>query len=149
MEPPITPSTPSTPVSPFNPGRPRSPGGASRRPLLIGCGAILLLLGIAAVLLVAKQAEFVGWIFQKLEGQILAKLPDDITPEERQRLDQAFDSAATAIGSGAADPAKADQLNSVLMDLAQGGRQITREEVLELTTALEEIAGKKQEEPGV
>ena len=147
MEPPIP---PSTPASPFNPGRPSSAGGASRaRPLLIGCGALLVLLGIAAVVLVAKRAEFVGWMFQKLEAQILAKLPEDVTPGERQRLDQAFDAAAAAIGSGTADPTKADQLNSVLLDLAQGGRQISREDVLKLTRALEEVAGKKQAEPDV
>jgi hypothetical protein len=147
MEPPIP---PSTPASPFHPGRPRSAGGGSgKRPLLIGCGALLLLLGIAAVVLVAKRAEVVGWMFQKLEAQILAKLPEDITPEERQRLDQAFDDAAQAIGSGAADQAEADQLNSVLLETAQGGRQITREDVLKLTQALEEVAGKKSPEPDV
>ena len=142
------PTPPTTPVSPFNPGKPISPGGGSsgKRPLLIGCGALLVLLGIAAVVLVAKRAELVGWMFQKLEAQILAKLPEDVTPDERQRLDQAFDSAATAIGSGAADQSKADQLNSVLLDLAQGGRQITREDVLKLTRALEEVAGKNQAE---
>jgi hypothetical protein len=147
MEPPI-PS--STPPAPFHPGRPRSAGGASaRRPLLIGCGALLLLLGIAAVVLVAKRAQVVGWMFQKLEAQILAKLPEDVTPEERQRLDQAFDDAAQAIGSGAADQTEADQLNSVLLETAQGGRQITREDVLKLTVALEEVAGKKSPEPDV
>ncbi len=144
MEPPIQ---PSTPPSPFHPGRPRSAGGASgKRPLLIGCGALLVLLGIAAVILVAKRAEFVGWMFQKLEAQILAKLPEDVTPEERQRLDQAFDDAAQAIGSGTADQAEADQLNAVLLELAQGGRQIAREDVLKLTRALEEVAGKKSPE---
>ena len=145
------PTPPSTPVSPFNPGKPIPPGGGAsgKRPLLIGCGALLLLLGIAAVVLVAKRGELVGWMFQKLEAQILAKLPEDVTPEERQRLDQAFDSAAEAIGSGVTDPSKAEQLNAALLDLAQGGRQITREDVLKLTTALEEVAGKNQAEPNV
>jgi hypothetical protein len=117
--------------------------------LLIGCGALLVLLGIAAVALVAKRAEFMGWMFDKLEAQVVAKLPEDVTPEERQRLDQAFDAAADAIGSGKADPAKAEQLNPVLLDVAQGGRKITREDVLKLTRALEEVAGKKQAEPDV
>ncbi|HEX6862399.1 MAG TPA: hypothetical protein VF414_06275, partial [Thermoanaerobaculia bacterium] len=133
MEPP---TPPSTPASPFHPGQPRSAGGASRaRPLLIGCGALLVLLGIAAVILVAKRADLVGWLYQKLEAQIVAKLPEDVTPEERQRLSRAFDAAAAAIGAGTADQAKADQLNAVLLEFAQGGRQITREDVLELTRA--------------
>lgn len=148
----MEPSTPpTTPASPFNPGRPRptGTGGSGKRPLLIGCGALLVLLGIAAVLLVAKRVEFMGWMFSKLEGQILAKLPEEVTPEERQRLGQAFDDAAEAISAGTADPSKADQLNSVLLDLAQGGRRITREDALKLTQALEEVAGKKSPEPDV
>jgi hypothetical protein len=147
MEPP---TPPSTPASPFNPGRPSSPGGAARaRPLLIGCGALLVLLGIAAVVLVAKRSEFVGWMFQKLEAQILAKLPEDVTPQERQRLDHAFDGAAEVMGSGTPDPAKAERLNAVLLELAQAGRRITREDVLKLTRALEEVAGKREPEPDV
>lgn len=146
MEPP---TPPTTPVSPFNPGRSHPAGGSGKRPLLIGCGVLLVLLGIAAVVLVAKRAEFVGWMFAKLEAQILAKLPEDVTPAERQRLDRAFDSAAEAIGAGTADQAKADQLNSVLLEFAQGGRQITREDVLELTRALEDVAGKNQAEEDV
>jgi hypothetical protein len=141
---------PSTPASPFHPGQPRAAGGPSRaKPLLIGCGVLLVLLGIAAVLLVAKRAQLVGWMFHKLETQILAKLPDDVTPAERQRLSRAFDDAEEVMGSGTPDPAKAEQLNAVLLDLAQGGRQITREDVLKLTRALEEVAGKKSPEPDV
>lgn len=140
---------PSIPASPFHPGRPRPAGGSGKRPLLIGCGALLVLLGIAAVILVAKRAELVGWLYQKLETQILAKLPDDVTAEERQRLGRAFDSAAESIGAGTADLAKADQVNSELLELAQAGRQITREDVLELTRTLEEVAGKNQAEPDV
>ena len=146
MEPP---TPPSTPPSPFNPGQPRKAGGSGKRPLLIGCGAILVLLGIAAIVLMAKRAELVGWMFQKLEAQILAKLPPDVTKDERQRLDDAFDAAAEVMGSGTPDPAKAEQLNAVLLDLAQAGRPITREDVLKLTRALEEVAGKKSPEPDV
>jgi hypothetical protein len=147
MEPP---TPPSTPASPFHPGRPRSAGGASRaRPLLIGCGALLVLLGIAAVILVAKRADLVGWLYQKLEAQIVAKLPEDVTPEERQRLVQAFDAAAETIGSGTPDLAKADQLNSELLELSQADRKITREDVLKLTRDLEDVAGKNQAEPDV
>ncbi|MFL6293286.1 MAG: hypothetical protein ACJ759_20520 [Thermoanaerobaculia bacterium] len=146
MEPP---TPPPTPPSPFSPGQPRTAGGSGKRPLLIGCGAILILLGIAAVVLIAKRAELVGWMFQKLEGQILAKLPPDVTPDERQRLDHAFDAAADAIGAGTADQAKAEQLNSVLLEFAQAGRKITREDVLKLTRALEEVAGKKAPAPDV
>ena len=147
MQPPPPPTAPS----PFNPGQPRPAGGGGSRkkPLLIGCAVVLVLLGAAVLLLVAKLPEFVGWMFGRLEEQILAKLPEDVTLEERGRLDRAFDSAAEAIGTGRADQAKAEELNSVLMDFARAGRQITRKDVLELTQALEEVAGKNQAEPDV
>jgi hypothetical protein len=132
------------PPSPFDPGRTRSSGGPSRsRPLLIGCGVVLLLLGIAAVVLVVKMPDLVGWIFHRLEQQVLAKLPPDVTPEERQRLDAAFDDAARAIGESKVDPAQAQELNTVLMEMGQPGRKITREDALKLLETLEEVAGKK------
>lgn len=147
MEPP---KAPSTPAAPFHPGQPR-PGGPSRtsrtRPLLIGCGALLILLGIGAVVLIVKLPAFVDWMFHTLEGQVLAKLPPDTTPEERARLDKAFDAAADAIGNRRANQAKAEELNGVLMDFARAGRKITREDVRKLTQALEETAGKKPSPP--
>jgi hypothetical protein len=133
----------STPPAPFHPGQPRRGGPSRTRPLLIGCGAILVLLGIGAVVLIVKLPELVDWMFHQLEGQILAKLPPDVSPEERQRLGKAFDDAATAIGERRANQAKAEELNAVLMDFARAGRKITRPDVLRLTRALEETAGKR------
>lgn len=133
---------PSTPASPFHPGQPRTPGGPSRtRPLLIGCGALLVLLGIAAIVLVVKMPDLVQWVFHRLEQQVLAQLPPDLTPEERQRLDHAFDAAAEAIGENKADPNKAQALNAQLMEFGRPGRRITREDALKLLRALEETAG--------
>jgi hypothetical protein len=134
------------PPSPFDPGRlgqPRTGGGPSRmRPLLIGCGVIFILLGIAAVILMAKLPELVGWVFQRLEIQVMAKLPPDVTPEERQRLDVAFDEAARAVGENKADPNKAQELNSVLMELGQPNRPLNHDDILKLLKILEEVAGK-------
>lgn len=136
---------PSTPASPFNPGQPRQPGaggGPSRtRPLLIGCGAVLILLGIAAVVLVIKMPDLVQWVFHRLEQQVLAQLPPDLTPEERERLDRAFDAAAEAIGQNKADPNKAQALNAQLLEFGRPGRRTTREDALKLLKALEETAG--------
>jgi len=108
---------------------------------------VLLLLGIAAVVLVVKMPDLVGWIFHRLEQQVLAKLPPDVTPEERQRLDAAFDDAARAIGESKVDPAQAQELNTVLMEMGQPGRKITREDALKLLGTLEEVAGKKPPAP--
>lgn len=133
---------PSTPASPFQPGSPRTGGGPSRtRPLLIGCGALLVLLGIAAVVLVVKMPDLVQWVFHRLEQQVMAQLPPDLTPEERERLDRAFDAAAEAIGQNKADPNKAQALNTQLMEFGRPGRRISREDALKLLQALEDTAG--------
>lgn len=143
---------PSTPASPFHPGQPGplgTGGGPSRtRPLLIGCGAVLVLLGIAAVVLVVKMPDLVEWVFHRLEQQVLAQLPPDVTPEERARLDRAFDAAAEAIGTNKADPNKAQALNTQLLEYGRPGRRLTRQDVLELITALEETAGIRPASPG-
>jgi len=135
------------PAAPFHPGQPRRAGPSRTRPLLIGCGAILVLLGIGSIVLVVKLPELVDWMFHQLESKVMAKLPPDITAEERRRLDAAFDAAADAIGERRANQAKADEPNAVLMDFARAGRKITREDVLKLTQALEETAGGQPKPP--
>ncbi len=139
---------PTNPPSPFDPGRhagqPRPERGPSKtRPLLIGCGAVFILLGIATVILITKLPELSGWVFQQLEQKVMAKLPPDVTPEERQRLDVAFDDAARAVGEGKTDPEKVQELNSMLMEMGQPGRILIHEDILRLTHDLEEVAGKK------
>ncbi|MES1242449.1 MAG: hypothetical protein ABUT39_12600 [Acidobacteriota bacterium] len=136
------------PPSPFDPGRlerrqPKPEGGPSRtRPLLIGCGAVFVLLGIATVILIVKLPELSGWVFQQLELKVMEKLPPDVTPEERQRLDVAFDDAARAVGQGKTDPEKVQELNTMLMEMGQPGRILTHDDILKLTHDLEEVAGK-------
>lgn len=134
------------PPSPFDPGRhagPKPERGPSRtRPLLIGCGAVFVLLGIATVILIVKLPELSGWVFQQLEQKVMVKLPPDVTPEERQRLDTAFDDAARAVGGGKANPDKVQELNTMLMEMGQPGRILTHDDIVRLTRDLEEVAGK-------
>jgi hypothetical protein len=137
---------PTTP-SPFDPsrlGQRRSGGGPSRtRPLLIGCGALLILLGIVVVILIVKLPDLSGWVFQRMEEQVTAKLPPETTPEERQRLDVAFDAAGRAVGQGKTDPRKVQELNLMLREMGQPGRTLTHDDVTRMLKSLEEVAGKK------
>ena len=137
------------PPSPFDPdrlgrsGQPRPEGGPSRtRPLLIGCGAVFVLLGIATVILITKLPELSGWVFQQLEQKVMVKLPPDVTPEERQRLDAAFEGAARAVGEGKTDPEKVQDLNSLLMEMGQPVLILTHHDIIKLTHDLEVVAGK-------
>jgi hypothetical protein len=131
------------PPSPFQPGAPRSGGGCSK-PALLGCGAVLVLLGIAAVVFIFKAPTMLRWVFDKVEAQVLAQAAPDVTAEEKARLQQAFDAAAQAVASDKADPIKAQKLNSGLMEVGQPGRRASKEDVRRLTEALEDLAGKEK-----
>ena len=141
MEPPSS-SYPPPPPSPFSPTGPAPaprPSGCGK-PVIIGCLVILVLLGIGLVLLVTNAPKLLDWALGQMEATILAQLPPDVTPEEKERLQQAFAGLQEAVDSGKANPAELQDLQRKMMSLS--GKNLTREEILELTRDLEEAAGK-------
>ena len=116
------------------------PGRGMGRWLLLGCGGLFFLVGIAAVLFLMKADDFLGWTFGKLEQTVVARLPEDLPPEARRRLDLAFDAAIERIVSGEADPRTMQALQARLSALTRGRDRLTREEVEDLTRTLEAVA---------
>jgi len=116
------------------------PGGGAGRWLLIGCGGLFFLLGIAAIAFLMKADDFLGWTFGKLEETVVARLPEDLPPESRRRLDVAFDAAIERIVSGEADPRSMQALQRRLTALTRSQDRLTTDEVRELTLALEAVA---------
>ena len=108
-----------------------APGGCSR-PLLVGCGAAVVLLGLLLLGVLWKASDFMPalfrWSLDQFERQIAGSLPAELSEGERQRLAEAFESAATAVEDGTVE-------------------QLTREEVLGLTEALEAVAGQRAPPP--
>jgi hypothetical protein len=140
------PDQPPYSPSPFNPTpvgtRPPGRSGCSK-PLLIGCGAVLLLLGIGLILMIYNAPKIVEWSFKAMEQDILARLGPDVTPEDRARLVAAFEDARAAVAANKVDVTKLQPFQNKVMEVAPANKKLTREEVLELTRALEELAGKK------
>lgn len=134
--------------SPFRPQTVRQPSGCSR-PLLVGCGVAFLLLGIAAVVFLFQAKNLLAWTLGKMQSEIVGALPAEVTPEERQRLDSAFAAAAEAVRAGKLEPVALQKLQAKLMSLGEKAprRQITRQDVLDLTETLEAVAGKPAEPP--
>ena len=136
---------PVPPAAPFNPTAPAArPGPGCSKPALIGCGVLLVLLGIGAIAFVVKAPSIVAWMFNKLEADVVARMPPDATQKERERLRIAFDDAADSIRTGKADQTQLQKLQAEMMQIAQKppGQTLTRDEVRELTEALEALAGK-------
>ena len=119
-----------------------SPSGCGRG-ALVGCGVLVVLFGIAGVVFVAKANDMLAWLMEKLEDQIVATLPDDLPPDERQRLDQAFDDLYEAIAGNDFDPIALQSLQPFLLEATQKASQgLSREDVRDLTEAIEKAAGR-------
>lgn len=120
-------------------------GGGVRpgRVALIGCGALLFLLGLAAIVFLLKADDFVGWVFRSIEDTVAERLPPDLPEEERARLEEAFAAAAAKIETGEADAQALRRLQAELSRIVRSAddRPLTHEEVAEITATLEAIAG--------
>lgn len=147
MEPPRV--EPPPPPSPFNPGAPPPKAGGCPKPLIFGCLGALVLVGLGLVGFFFYVGTHVHQLLQfslkQSETAILSDLPKDATPEERQRLQQAFEAARQRAGrpSSTQDIAEASQqLQLKMLQAVRKGQEhaLTRADVQDLTAALEEFA---------
>jgi hypothetical protein len=110
---------------------------------MIGCGVLLVLLGIAAIVLIAKAKDLLAWTLSEFEEQIVAAMPADVTAEERRRFDRAFTAARDQIRDGELEPPALKALQRQLTNAAEKARAetLTRDDVLDLLSALERVGG--------
>jgi hypothetical protein len=114
-----------------------------RRVLLFGCGFTFLLVGLAAVVFMAKAGDLLARALDGQEQRVTARLPEELGEAERTRLAWAFEDAGAAIRDGYADDAALDRVQRRLAALAEEpGRRLTRDEVAALTAELEAVAGR-------
>ena len=132
----------TTPVSPFNPAADQVPrdGPGCSKPLLIGCGLLVLLLVAGVVVIRIEAPAIFRWTFRVAETSLTPRLPADTTPEERQRLHQAFEAAGRSIGTDQADLANLQRVQREIMALSGSQAPLTHQQVRELTEALEAVA---------
>lgn len=151
MDPISPPPPPAPPGRPFEAVPRRSPKGCGR-PLLVGCGVLAVLVGVAAIVFLLKAQDLLSWTMEKLEEQIVAALPEDVTAEERQRLERGFDAAIAKIRAGEIEPPSLTALQRQLQQAAAKAprKDLTREDVLDLLSALERVGGllPADDEPG-
>lgn len=112
------------------------------RGALIGCGALIAIFGIAAVALTLRADKMLVWILQRLEAKVESKLPPDLTPAEKQRFTAAFDHLYQSLDQGKIDPTSIQGLQRELFTVSGDvDRGLKREQVLQLTDAVEKAAG--------
>jgi hypothetical protein len=134
-------SQPST-LEPFD-DQPLSPGagGGCGKPVLIGCGVLVLAALIALVVLVVKAESLLEWSLSQYQEALVANLPEDVTPAERERLEIGFEAVLGSLRRGELDPKALPELQRVLIRTSARVERLERRDVLELIVALEKAAG--------
>ena len=137
--------------SPFRP-QPAAPAGGRggcSKPVFVGCGALLLILGIGAIVFVVKAPALFQWWLKLVEEKVTAVVPADVTPEERAALHQSFVDLGGVFAHGSQPDAHSIQSfqTKLLEVLGKPKGQVTRQEILDLTRILELTAGKRPPAP--
>jgi len=128
---------------PFSPEGPQSKWSGGPRWGLLGCGAMILLLGIGSVVFLLKAKDLFGWMMSELETQVMESLPANITEPEVQELSAAFDAAVEAVREDRANVVALQDLQKMLREaLGNGPNRLSREEVQNLIGALDRVSGR-------
>jgi len=107
--------------------------------MLIGCGLVALLVGVAAIVFLVKVKDVLAYAMNELRAEVVAHLPEDASASERQQLTAGFDAALVRIRTGTIDPAALQELQKKLVAVASAAssRRLTREELTGLISALD------------
>jgi hypothetical protein len=132
---------PSKPASPFNPPITQVPRGGPGcgKPLLIGCGVLVLLFAAGLITLVVEWRAVLRGYFQVLETSLAPRLPADLTAAERDRLHRAF---AGAPSFDAADETRLPALQRLqrkVVLLSGSQEPLSHRDVRELAEDLEAL----------
>jgi hypothetical protein len=111
--------------------------------LVIGCVVVFLVVAVGVLVglyyLGTHAKEVLQWSFQKMEDGLLAQLPADVTPEEKERFQKAFADVRQGLKDGTIQAEDLQGLNYQIMGVARKGKNVTRQDILDLTKALEEV----------
>lgn len=117
-------------------------GGGCGKPVWIGCGVLLVLIGVLVVVFMFKSKDLFRWSIERVESNIMDKLPESTTPAEKARLTAAFSGAINAVTEGKANPADIEELQAALVRAAQSAKSgLSHQDLQDLTIALEKVAG--------
>ncbi len=125
-------------------GQPFEPSPATLsgcgKPAVIGCLVLLALVAVGMIVLVTQSNRLLGWTMTQVKAQVLSELPEDVaSPEERERLSNAFDAASAALAAGDIEPEDLAALQRVVAEVQASGGKLNAEQVEEITPLLERI----------
>lgn len=115
---------------------------ARSSPALSGCAALLLLLGLAALVFPFFADDLLVGVVRSWQAEVETHLPADLTDDERTALAWAFEDATYAIQSGDYDQEALGRVRNRV----KGGADLDRRGVVELTRDLQAVAGRSGRE---
>lgn len=132
-------------VSPFEP-EPADLGGCGK-PVVIGCLAILVLLAVGFVIFLAKARGMLDWALLQYQTAVVTNLSEEVTVEERQRLESAFENARAAIRENRMEPSALQRLQRFMSSPPRPNQPIAPDTVRELSEVLESLARSPEQLP--
>jgi len=125
---------------------PREIDGGCLKPLAIGCGALGLFLGIALFALMWRANDLLIWTLDLMETQIVSVLPEQISPEQEERLHQGLAAARQQLTGGQIDAEALQRLQTALIEYSSqaAGRGLTTQDIDRLIEALEHLDGRRE-----
>jgi hypothetical protein len=114
--------------------------------VVVGC-IVIVLVGAIAVLgglyyVGTHAVALFQWSLQQMENNLLVQLPKDVTPEERSNLQQAFADVRKAIQDGKVPPERLQPLQFKIIEITRKGSSVTRQDIVDFTRDLQDVAGK-------
>jgi hypothetical protein len=142
--------SPQAPPAPFEPIAPGGNGKGSgcAKVAVAGCLGLLVVLGIGLVVAVTQAPKLMKWVFAQTQAQAEARYADDVAPEDRERVRDAFAAAGRAVDEKRVDPVAMQKVQSELMAVVRSQGPIHREQAVRLAEALEELAASKPPQGG-
>jgi hypothetical protein len=139
----------TTPVAPFNPAATQVPreGSGCFKPLVIGCGVVLVLLVAGMVAVMLSAPALLRWSLHYAEASLASRLPADTTAAERQRLHQAFEAAGRTKVTDQPGLTRLQAAQRLIIRLSSTSGPLTHPQVRELTESLEAVAGRAPPAP--
>ena len=87
-----------------------------------------------------KAKDLFVEILPQVQQDIVSRLPDDVTEEDRDRLDAAFEATQDAVRDGVADPDALQNLQAQFFSISRkADEELTRDDVIRLIEALEAV----------
>ena len=122
---------------PFEP-QPADLGGCGK-PAVVGCLVLLVIVGVALLLFFVKIRSVLEFGLSQYQTNVVQNLSEEVTADERLRLDAAFESALAAIRENRMRPEALQGLRRFMASPPSLEQPLGPDDVRELTEVLEAL----------